>query len=383
MLNQAIRVACAVALGLAVAAGAQVGGARAQAPQPIPEAAMAPNGPVARANAGTVGVISGGVDGTYIRIAADLSAVLDDGERLRVLALIGKGSVQNLSDILMLRGIDIGIVQSDVLAFAKKNRTLPGVTTAVQYIAKLYDEEVHVLAREDIASLGDLAGKVVNVDGRGSGTAMTAGLMFDYLEIPVTVANDDQGTALEKLKAGEIAAMVYVAGKPARLFSGIGPDSGLHFVPVPMTPALLDTYLPSNLGHEAYPALVAEGQEVETIAVGAVMAVYGWARNTDRYARVARFVGDFFDKFEAFRQPPRHPKWREVNIAAQVPGWVRFPASQEWLDRHATPVAQVSLRSAFDEFTARTPGGATMTEAQRERLFRDFMEWQRSRRAAR
>ena len=352
----------------------------AAAPQP---ATLVPDTLIGRANAGTVGVISGGVDGTYIRIAADLAAVLDDGDRLRVLALIGKGSVKNLSDIMMLRGIDIGIVQSDVLAFAKRDRTLPAVALVVQYIAKLYDEEVHVLARRDITRLEDLAGKPVNIDVRGSGTAMTASLMFDYLRIATTATYDDQGTALEKLKTGQIAAMVYVAGKPARLFSTLDAASGLHFLPVPMTPALLDTYLPSSLGHDVYPGLVAPGGDVYTIAVGAVMAVYGWPANTDRYKRVARFVNDFFDKFEAFQRPPRHPKWKEVNIAAQVPGWTRFAAAQDWLNRQPGGAGQPTLRTEFDAFTARTaPGRAAMTEAERDALFQQFMDWQKTRRPA-
>jgi TRAP transporter TAXI family solute receptor len=287
---------------------------------------------VTRANAGTVGVIAGGVDGTYIRIAADLAAVLDDGDRLRVLALLGRGSEQNLRDIMFLRGIDIGIVQSDVLAFTRRDRTLPGVAGAVQYIAKLYDEEVHVLARREVGALADLAGKKVNVDVRGSGTAMTASLLFDLAGVAVEAVHDDQATALAKLRAGEIDAMVYVAGKPARLFAGLD-GAGLHFVPVAMTPVLLETYLPATLGAEAYPGLVAEGAPVETVAVGAVMAVYAWPPGHERYRKVAAFVAAFFDRFEAFRRAPRHPKWREVNIAAQVPGWRRFPAAQEWLDR--------------------------------------------------
>ncbi len=291
---------------------------------------------VQRANAGTVGVIAGGVDGTYIRIAADLAAVLDDGDRLRVLALLGRGSVQNLRDIVFLRGIDIGIVQSDVLAFARRDRELPGVAGAVQYIAKLYDEEVHVLARREIGGLAALAGKRVNVDVRGSGTAMTAGLLFGLLGVGVEAVHDDQATALEKLKAGEISAMVYVAGKPARLFAGLG-GAGLHFLPVAMTPALLETYLPATLGAAAYPGLVADGSEVETVAVGAVMAVYAWPAGHERHKKVAAFVETFFDRFEAFRRAPRHPKWREVNIAAQVPGWTRFPAAQAWLDRRRAP----------------------------------------------
>jgi uncharacterized protein len=145
----------------------------------------------ARANAGTVGIISGGVDGTYIRIASDLAAVLDDGDRLRVISVLGKGSVQNIADVLFLRGIDIGIVQSDVLADARRKQLYPGLEQSLQYITKLYDEEVHVLARSDIASLRDLADKPVNVDVRGSGTSMTASVLFDSLEIPVRMVNDD------------------------------------------------------------------------------------------------------------------------------------------------------------------------------------------------
>ena len=67
-----------------------------------------------------------------------------------------------------------------------------------------------------------------------------------------------------------------------------------------------------------------EGGTVETIAVGAVMAVYAWPAATERHRKVARFVEAFTTKFPAFLQPPRHPKWREVNLAAQVPGWTRF-----------------------------------------------------------
>lgn len=275
----------------------------------------------ARSNAGTVGVVSGGIDGTYARIAADLAAVLDDGEQLRVLPILGKGSLQNLSDIMVLRGVDIGIVQSDVLAYARRERLLPGVDQLIQYIAKLYDEEVHVLAAPAVRSLADLAGKPVNIDVRGSGTAMTATLVLDGVGIQPRHAPQD--TALEQLRRGEIAALVYVAGKPARLFSGIPAESGLHFLPVPATPALLETYLPSTLARSDYPSLISD-EAVETIAVGAVMAAYAWQPGTERHRKVGRFVEAFFARFSEFLRPPRHPKWREVDLAAQVPGWVRF-----------------------------------------------------------
>jgi TRAP transporter TAXI family solute receptor len=281
------------------------------------------NAMVARANAGTVGIVTGGVDGTYIRIAADLAAVLDDSDRLRVIAIIGRGSVQNIADIMVLRGVDLGIVQSDVLAFARRERLFPSVDRLVQYVCKLYDEEVHILAGPGIASVEDLAGKAVNVDLPGSGTAMTASLIFDALGIRVQERNAPQDSALDQLRRGEIAALVYVAGKPARLFSAIRPDEGLRLLPLPAEPALLDTYLPARFAAADYPALVpAEG--IDTMAVGAVLAVYAWAPGTERHRKVSRFVEALSANFDSFLRPPRHPKWREVNLAAEVPGWTRF-----------------------------------------------------------
>jgi TRAP transporter TAXI family solute receptor len=284
------------------------------------------NAMVTQANGGTVGVIAGGVDGTYIRIAADLASVLDDGDALRVLPILGKGSVQNIMDIMLLRGIDIGIVQSDALAFARSRRLVPGIDSMIQYIAKLYDEEIHILASAEIRELQDLAGKIVNIDLVGSGTAMTAALLFGLLGIQPRMVQDTQDVALTKLRQGEIAAMVFIAGKPARLFSGVPAGSGLHFLPIPATPALIETYLPSALGAADYPNLVPQGESVETIAVGAVMAVYAWQPGTERHRKVARFVEAFQARFPAFLRPPRHPKWKDVNLAAQVPGWTRFSA---------------------------------------------------------
>jgi uncharacterized protein len=356
--------------------------AAASATTPGNRIATSPANPaITQANAGTVGVISGGVDGTYIRIATDLAAVLDDADRLRVLPVVGKGSLQNITDILFLRGIDIGIVQSDVLAYARRRQLHPGIDQSIQYITKLYDEEVHILARRDIAKLDDLADKKVNVDVRGGGTSMTASVLFESLGIAVQATNDDQNTALEKLKQGDIAALVYVAGKPARLFTGIDSDTGLHLIPVPITKPLLETYLPAQFNHADYPLLVADGAAVDTIAVGSVMAAFAWPPGHERYKKVARFVDAFFGKFQLFMQPPRHPKWKDVNLAAQVPGWTRFAPAQDWLLRQSVAgTAGGALQGDFDGYLARasTPV-SSLTTAQKERLFREFLVWQNSR----
>ena len=307
------------------------------APPPGPPRPSAAPGSLAattqRSSPGLVGVIAGGVDGTYIRIAADLAAVLDDGERLRVLAMIGRGSVQNLADILFLRGVDVGIVQSDALAFVRQQRIFPGVDQRLAYIAKLYDEEVHILARHEITRLEDLVELPVNMDGRASGTAMTAGLIFDRLGIRVQATHDPQDVALDKLRRGDIAAIAFVAGRPARLFASVPDGSGLHFLPIPPNAALLETYLPAELTADSYPNLIPRDTSVETIAVGAVMACFNWPAGTERARAVTRFTEVLFERFEQFLRPPRHPKWREVSLAAQVPGWTRLPAAAALVER--------------------------------------------------
>lgn len=335
----------------------------------------------ARINAGTVGIVSGGLNGTYIRIAAELAAVLDDGDTLRVLPLVGKGSVQNIADILFLKGIDVGIVQSDVLAYIKRERLYPGADKSIQYIAKLYNEEFHILAGKDIARIEDLAGKKVNFDVVNSGTAMTASLVFERLKTAVEPVHDDQALALDKLRRGEIAALAYVAGKPAALFRDIKPEEGLHFLALPLDPALLETYLPSQFSHADYPALVPEGAVVDTLAVGAVMAVYNWAPGSDRYRKVARFVDAFFDKFPALLEPSRHPKWKEVNLAAQVPDWTRFAPAENWLRRSVAATGGSSpLQRDFMAFLDQSGrAGFSSSSGDREALFQEFLRWQRSR----
>ena len=338
-----------------------------------------------KVNQGVVGVVSGGVAGTYVQFANDLAAVLDS-DKLRILPILGKGSVQNIIDILYLKGVDIGIVQSDVLAYLRRDNQFPGLERRLHYLTKLYNEEFHLLARADINSLQDLAGKPVNVDGRNSGSAITATIVFGAHKVDIKPTFYDQALALEKLKAGEIAAMVYVAGKPASLFRNVASEDKVKLLAVPATPELLESYFPSQLTAAEYPRLIQAGQEVETVAVSAVMAVFNWPSDSERYKNVARFVDYFFSSIDTFREKPRHPKWQEVSLSAQPPGWTRFKAAEEWLQRNGAQ-AQLTremndpkLRQAFERFMAESKNASLdkLTREQREALYQNFVLWQRT-----
>ena len=133
-----------------------------------------------RANRGLVYIATSSVLGTDVRIAEDLANVLDDGATRRIVPMVGKGSLQNLMDLKVLRGIDVAIVQADVLDYAKAQRTPPGIDS-VPYIAKLYNEEFHLLARADVTSVNDLAGKKVNFGLQVDGTNFTGPRIFNLL----------------------------------------------------------------------------------------------------------------------------------------------------------------------------------------------------------
>lgn len=328
-------------------------------------------------NSGTLGIVSGGISGTYVRIAADLASVLDDGDKLRLLPIVGKGSIQNLRDLLYLRGIDLALVQSDVVE-AFRREGIQNIDSQVRYIAKLYNEEGHLIAPNDIKDVSSLNGKKVNIDVAGSGTAMTARIIFERLGVQPEFTNFEQTVAYEKLKNGEIDAAWFVAGKPVRGIVDFKADDRFHFLTIPYNEKLQEVYLPAQLQSSDYPNLIKAGKSVDTIAVGTVLAAFNWAPNTDRYDRVRRFTDAFFAHFDEFQHAPRHPKWQEVNIAANIPGWTRFPAAEEWLKEHRTD-ATVTAQD-FSRFLSETNGGDATSEKERERLFNEFLKWQRRKR---
>src|SRR5215472_10586455 len=207
-------------------------------------------------NRGVVELETGRAAGISVSIAEDLANVIDDGATRRVLPVIGKGSLQNITDLKLLRGIDMAILQADVLDYARQQNYLPGLEGWITYIAKLYNEEFHLLARRDIKSVADLANQRVNVDLRGAGTAITASRLFDLLQIPVTVTYDDHDAALEKLRKGEVAAIAFVARKPAPIFRSLNANDGLHFLAIPLNPAVTAAYVPTRLTAADYPGLV-------------------------------------------------------------------------------------------------------------------------------
>jgi uncharacterized protein len=347
-----------------------------------------------------VTVVVSGISCTCARFTEDIRNVVNDlnPDGIRVLPVLGNGGLQNLNDVLFLKNIDMGVVDEDNLRLLKKRdpALYANIEQRVQYITKLYNSEFQVLARSDIRSYDDLRGKKVNFNLKDSQTEVTADTVFNYLNIPVQRSNYDNDEALQKLKSGELAAMIILTGAPQVTFSKVKKEDNLHFLPLDQQNLprhdlreLSANYLPAELTHELYPNLVPEGTSVPTIANRALLVAYTWPENSPRYKRIAKFIDAFFSKINQFDSPSRHPKWREVNLSAEMPGWTRYKAAAEWLAAHRNQAVSTNsgrtpdqsspeLKQAFENFMQKygsSAGQKPLSTQERETLFANFMKF--------
>ena len=194
----------------------------------------------------------------------------------------------------------------------------------------------------------------------------------------VEEVNLGQADAYEMMKRGELDATTCTCPKPLRSIRNLPKEAGFKFLQVPYAPELEETFLPAVLTSVDYPNLIAQGEQIETIAVQSILGVYNWRTTTTaRYKKIAKFVRLFFDNIDEFRQPPRQPKWRSLNIAAKVKGLKRFPPAQQWLEQRATAArSRQTLTSA--RLPRRQPGSDSsqaLNTNEQEQLFKQFLNW--------
>ncbi len=320
----------------------------------------------AKVNANTVSIVAGSPEETYLDITHDLAVVLND-DNLRILPIVGMGGAQNIRDVLYLKGVDIGITSTQMLRyFASTGELSTALDERLTYITRMFPEEMHVVAGRGIKTIEELNGKKVNFSDSGSSTQITARDVFGLLGIAIEEVNLSQADAITAIKNGEIAATVVFSGKPAGIFSRISANDNLHLLEIPFSRTLENIYSPAQLEQTLYPNLIDKGPAIQTVAVDAVLITNNWQPTSDRYRRVAKFVESLFSRFAEFKKQPRHPKWQEVDLSKELPGWQRFPAAQELLQQ-----------AKFDEFRAKFHGGsvAAQSPTEKQRLFREFRDW--------
>jgi TRAP-type uncharacterized transport system substrate-binding protein len=355
-----------------------------QTDQPSPQANQRPSPMARRApelqaidklNAWTVGLAGGQLEGAPIRFATDIARVVDDGDNLHVLPIVTRGPAENVEALLYLKGVDAAIINADALEQFKV--LVPNIRQRITYILSLFPSELHIFVRPEIASLNDLKGKKVNFNTAGTAAAYSGPLIFEQLKLDVEKTFIPHQIALEQMRTGQgdMAAVVFVTSKPVDAFQRRKWDPGFKFLAVPFED--FGFYLPSTLTSNDYPDLIPQGQEVETIAIPTILAAFNWQKGSDRYRRVARLTDYLFSRLDKLQGPGFHPKWKDVNLSAKVPGLDRFPAAQEWLDRANAPVMAVAAPgiSGASGVAQTGTGGALSTSEQR--LFQEFLVWRR------
>ncbi len=314
----------------------------------------------------SVSIISGEVASTYLQMAADMANAYDgssDEGTLRIIPIVGKGGVQNVLDILFLKGIDMGMIQHGQLTYLQKvNPALyKNIKSRIHYVTKLYNAEFHLLAPKDVKSIRSLNGQKVSFGKKLGSTDIIAQTLFEKLQIDVKPVHDDLALGLEKLKNGQVAAVAILGGAPIQRLNDFSLSDGFHFLPISPKAVgmktyfqLIDEFLPIKITHDDYPGLIEPGNFVPSIASGVILVVYNWKPKTARYKKLDLFVRRFFDQFDALLRPSRHPKWREVSVFAKVAGWQRFAPAEEWMKKRRLEIGQEvssgEMKIAMDTF---------------------------------
>jgi TRAP-type uncharacterized transport system substrate-binding protein len=323
-------------------------------------------------------LLGGTLGGPWIQMAQDIALTVADGDNLRVLPLAGGGGKSNLRDVLLLRGVDLGISRIEILNAAKATGEFgPNLDRRVAYIAPISVDMLQLLARSEIDSLKDLAGKKVSILPKGS----VVPILLKKLGVEIDENNLTFADAIEQMRTGKISATACICSVPIPAYRGVSADFGFKLLEVPYIEAFEESYLPASLSNETYPNLIAKGTKVQTVGASLLLITYNWAPGSDRYRRIEKFVNALFTNFDKLKRPPRHPTWRDVNLSARIRGWQRFPPAQEWLDRQAAEAAAKAPPPGIDIKQARTQAAkaAPHDAAEQERLFKEFLEWTRKR----
>jgi TRAP transporter TAXI family solute receptor len=296
-------------------------------------------GSVGVGSAQDMGLITGSEKGTYYQFGLDLQKLVKtNGINLSVHP--SKGSVENIFAVYQRPGVQVGIVQSDVLAFVARlqnDPVLQRIAKKTKMVFPLYNEEVHLVGRRGIAEFDDLAGRRVAVGREGSGTYLTARLLFKLSEVaPAEMVPIDTQEALGELKAGRIDAMFYVAGYPVKLLKeDITESDQLAVIPI-LNKSIVEFYPRAEIPAGTY---AWQPTAVNTVAAKAVLISFDFRRkDCDSVGKLAQIIATR----QEWLQKNGHPKWKAVDLNYPLRGWEQYDCVRKVLGK---PVAATGSSS--------------------------------------
>jgi len=293
--------------------------------------------------ASDLGIMTGGDKGTYYQFGLNLQRLAArDGLNLSVYT--SKGSIENVYAVYQKPATQLGIVQSDVLAFVARVQSDPvlrRIAKKTKMVFPLYNEEIHILARPGISEFDDLSDRRVAIGREGSGTYLTARLLFNVADVtPRDMVLIDTDEALAELKAGRIDAMFYVAGYPVKLFSeGVQETDALHLVPI-LNKSITEFYPRAEVPGGTY---AWQPKSVETVAVKSVLISFDFRRrDCDVVGKFAKTLSDNMD----WLVKNGHPKWKAVDLNFPLKGWDQYDCVRKYLGKPVAAAPRPAAKSA-------------------------------------
>ena len=261
-------------------------------------------------------------DGRISKALTEMARALAGKKELRTLPVMGYGGVANVDDLLHSRGVEFAVLNSDVLTYLDLVKAHPDARSKIRYVTRLFDQKAYLLARREIASLDQLAGKKLVVIGPDSSTGITARVILRLSGVKADIQS------LSTADAGASAEAVFfleedIPDVPSSLFR----SGAFHLIPVPLNDKLKAVYHPVKISAGELPD-IASDEGVATIAVETVLAAFDWAPTHSRYADVARFIDLFFASLPQLRKKFPNSIWNETDVHASVAGWKRYAYAQ-------------------------------------------------------
>jgi uncharacterized protein len=287
-------------------------------------------------NREAIKIVTGPDTGTYFAFGNNIATLSGKTAPIKVIA--SNGSIDNIRQIVEGKGaVALGIVQSDILGFLKRStsKNTKKVADHLSMVFPFYDEEVHILARSDVKGLHDLQGKRVVVGEEGSGNMLTAMNILALSEVKAgRLLHLPPAEGVVAVLSGEADAMFLVGGKPVPLFSNLSALKGakgganahllesVHLIPID-DQRVYTEYSPTRLNKGDYPFMT---ETILTAKVNSALIAYGdrgkakiSAKECAPLQSVSRLIATHLEDLKA----SGHPKWKEVNLYADIAGWPR------------------------------------------------------------
>jgi hypothetical protein len=161
---------------------------------------------------------------------------------------------------------------SETADFSVKTALQPAEGSTKFRDAKLFTEQLHIIAGAKIERVEDLRDHVVSFGADGSAGQDAGRKAFQALGVNVKETPLDLDNALDGASTGDIDAVVVLAPQPFERLKNM-PQSGLHLLSWPDHGSLPQGAVEATIAGDTYPGLAKPGETINAVGVDAVLSV--------------------------------------------------------------------------------------------------------------